>query len=116
VSSKISNPQISVDKTANRKSVNFLDEQSANCKSANFPPQDRMKHLILFPPFIAKQSKSWLLICWAKSGKNSGLQITYLQIAKNIGPANHKSANCHTCGRSAKVKNFVSLQIRGFAI
>ncbi len=41
---------------------------------------ERIKHRIFFPPIIAKQCKSWLLICLAKSGK--------------IRDQNHISANC----------------------
>jgi hypothetical protein len=46
--------------------------------------------------------------------KKLGLQIDNLQ--KNIGSANRKSTNCHTCGRSANITNFVSPQICGSAI
>ncbi len=41
-----------------------------------------------------------------KSAKKLGMQITYLQIAKNIWSPNHKSANWHTCRRSANVYKF----------
>jgi hypothetical protein len=66
--------------------------------------------------FVRRKIKK-LRICESfKSAKKLGTQITYLQIAKNIWSQNHKSANCHTCKRSANVTNFVSLQIHGFAI
>jgi hypothetical protein len=57
-----------------------------------------------------------LQICRSfKSATNLGQQIANLKIAKNIGSEICKSANCHTCGRSANVTNFVSPQIWGFS-
>ncbi len=50
-----------------------------------------------------------------KSATNLGEQIANPQIAKSIGSANRKSANCHTFGRSANVTNFVGRQICGFS-
>ncbi len=56
-----------------------------------------------------------LQICRSfKSATNLGQRIANLKIAKNIGYEICKSANCHTCGRSANVTNFVSPQICGF--
>jgi hypothetical protein len=50
-----------------------------------------------------------------KSATNLGQQIANPQIAKSIGSANRKSANCHTFGRSTNVTNFVRPQICGFS-
>ncbi len=56
-----------------------------------------------------------LQICRSfKSATNLGQLIMNLKIAKNIGSEIGKSANCHTCGSSANVTNFVSSQICGF--
>ncbi len=64
--------------------------------------------------FISRKIKN-LQICRSfKSATNLGQQIANLKIAKNIGSAICKSANCHTCRRSANVTNFVSPQICGF--
>ncbi len=49
-----------------------------------------------------------------KFATNLGQQIANLKFAKNIGAKICKSANCHTCGRSANVTNFVSPKICGF--
>jgi hypothetical protein len=37
-----------------------------------------------------------------------GTQIANMKIAKNMGSANRKSANCHISGRSANLSNLVS--------
>jgi hypothetical protein len=44
-----------------------------------------------------------------------GLQIANKKIAKNIGPANCKSANCHSSRRSTNVTNIANPQICGFS-
>ncbi len=38
-----------------------------------------------------------------------------MQITKIIGSANRKSAECHICGRSANLTNYLTTQICGFA-
>jgi hypothetical protein len=55
VSPKISNPQISLDWAAYRISANVSSPQIANPQIFHHKTE-RMKHLILFPPFIAKLS------------------------------------------------------------
>ncbi len=66
--------------------------------------------------FLSRKIKNFLQNCGSfKSAKNLGQQILNPRIAKNIGSSNCKSANCHTCGRSANVTNFVSPQIWGFS-
>ncbi len=101
-----------------------------------------MKHLLKkFPPFITKQSKNrfrfvwpnflfnkiWtrtFYVCICKEKSKEFADLPSFKTAKkfgsanrkNIGYANHKSANCHICRRSANVTFFLSPQICGFAI
>ncbi len=104
---------------------------------------ERIKHLFFkFPLFIAKLSKSHQQVCFAEFFIWKNFELEYFryvlvrrkkricgfavvlssqknvdqQIAKNIGSTNCKFANCHTCGRSANITNFVSPKICGFAV
>jgi hypothetical protein len=63
--------------------------------------------------FVSRKIKNYQICRSCRSVINLGQQITNPQIAKNIGSANRKSANCPTCGRSANVTNFVSPKICG---
>ncbi len=64
--------------------------------------------------FCKQKNKEFADLQKFKSATNLGQQMANLKIAKNIGSKICKSGNCHTCRRSANVKNFVSPQICGF--
>ncbi len=64
--------------------------------------------------FYQQKNKEFEDLQSFKTALNLGQQIANLKIAKNIGSEICKSANCHTCRRSANVTNFVSPQICGF--
>ncbi len=87
--SAIANPQI------------FQECQSANCKSAIFMENPPIANPQMFSAFQSANHKSAFSYGFAED------------LSPQKRSANHKSANCHICERSA---NLVSPQVCGFTI